>query len=104
MIKEPAEQNTGGPKHAQHWGQVWHYAVLAVSKARGMGFDAKLAWVRKLVLRELVSILNEMANIPKQAFMGIKFLEQTLAMGILFHLDWLERFETTYNMMNSRHA
>lgn len=53
-----------------------------MSKARGMGFDAKLAWVSKLVLRELVSILNEMANIPKQAFMGIK-----LAMGILFHLD-----------------
>jgi hypothetical protein len=45
-----------------------------------------------------------MANIPKQAFMGIKFLEQALAMGILFHLDWLERFETTYNMMKSRHA
>lgn len=52
-----------------------------------MGFDAKLARVSKLVLRDLVKILNEMANIPKQAFIGIKFLEQALAMGVLFHLD-----------------
>ena len=42
----------------------------AVSKARGMGFDAKLAWVSKLVLRELVSILNEMANIPNRHSLG----------------------------------